>query len=70
MIRIQDYSGQTNIVEILAAINSGTLQAGNQYTRYQSDLNTHTHTTFVKLSIKLEIISAAPIQKPEVVRRF
>jgi len=32
VIRTQDYSGQTNIVEILTAINSGTLQVGNQYT--------------------------------------
>jgi len=43
VIRIQDYSGQTNTVQILAALNSGTLQAGNQYTHI-SNWPKHTHT--------------------------
>jgi hypothetical protein len=74
VIRTQDYSGQTNTVEILTAINSGTLQAGNQYTHISkwpkhTHTHTHSHTTFVNLSIRLEIINPAPIQKSEVVRR-
>ena len=68
MIRTQDYSGQTDTVDILTAINSGTLQAGNQYTHISKwPKHTHTHT-FVNLSIKSEIIKAGPIQKSEVVR--
>jgi len=70
VIRIQDYSGQTNTVEILTALNSGTLQAGNQYTHISKwPKHTHSHTTFVNLSIRSEIIKAAPIQKSEVVSR-
>jgi hypothetical protein len=72
VIGTQDYSGQANTVEILTTINSGTLQAGNQYThisKWPKHRHTHSHTTFVNLSIRSEIINAAPIQKSEVVSR-